>query len=266
VEQYNITIVPINILIGGKNYRDGIDLTADQAYRFFLEDPSAFRTSPASVTSYLNAFKEAGRIAENVLCISISSDISTAFNMSRMAKDQAKTELPNLGIELLDSRNVIATEGLIVLAAARAAAEGKGVKQVIATAEEVKAKATFFIVLDTIEHVFRTGRIPKIASQVGSFLGVRPVLTVSDGLIQFAGAVRNKKRGVERIFTLMREKSGSAKMHVAVMHAYAKEEGEELKERVAEEFDCAELWLTELSPIVGYALGSGTVGCAFYWE
>jgi DegV family protein with EDD domain len=266
LERYKITVVPVNILVGEKIYRDGIDLTADEAYRLFLKDPSVFRTSPAPAASYMDAFKEAGKLAENILCISLSSGISTAYNMSRVAREQAKTELPGLNIEVMDSRNVIGSEGFIALAAARAIAGGKGMKEAIATAEEVKAKATFFIVLETIKHVFRTGRIPKIASHVGSMLGVKPVLTISNGLVQFAGAVRNKKRGIERIFTLMREKVGNARVHAAVMHAYAREEGEAMKERVAGEFDCAELWLAELSPVVGYALGTGTVGCAFYWE
>ncbi len=55
-------------------------------------------------------------------------------------------------------------------------------------------------------------------------------------------------------------------VHVAVMHAYALEEAKKLKERIASEFNCAELWLTEFSPVMGYACGTGTVGFAFYKE
>ena len=266
VEQYKITIVPISILIGEKIYRDGIDLTADEAYQFFLKDPSAFKTSPASVASYMEAFHQASKVADNILCISLSSGISTGYDMSRVAKEQAKTDLPGVKIEVMDSQNVLASEGFIVLAAARAVASGKSLKGAVAAAEEVKSKATFYLVLETLKHVFRTGRIPRVASQVGSMLGVKPIFTVSSGVVQFAGAVRNKLHGIDRILALMYEKVGTARVHVAVMHAYAREEAEALKERVAAEFDCAELWLTELSPVVGYALGTGTVGCAFYGE
>ena len=65
---------------------------------------------------------------------------------------------------------------------------------------------------------------------------------------------------------MMRDKVGQSPVHVAVTHAYALDEAERLKERVASEFNCAELWLTEFSPVMGYACGTGTVGLAFYTE
>jgi fatty acid-binding protein DegV len=65
---------------------------------------------------------------------------------------------------------------------------------------------------------------------------------------------------------MMTEKVGQNPVHVAVMHAYALDEAEKLKERIASEFNCVELWLTEFSPLMGYACGTGTVGIAFYSE
>jgi len=166
---------------------------------------------------------------------------------------------------VLDSRTATPAEGLVTLAGARAAAEGKSLADVISTARDISGRVSVAVLLDTIRNVYRSGRIPKIASQVGSILNIRPIFTVS-GAVRFAGAVRNKKHGIERILQMMRSKVGQNKAHVAIMHAYAREEGERLKERVASEFDCAELWLTEFSPVMGYACGTGTVGLAFYTE
>ena len=97
-------------------------------------------------------------------------------------------------------------------------------------------------------------------------LGVKPILTMSSGLVQFVGAVRNYQRGLDRIIQMMRNKVAQDPVHVAVMHAYALEEAKKLKERIASEFNCTELWLTEFSPVMGYACGTGTVGFAFYKE
>ena len=137
--------------------------------------------------------------------------------------------------------------------------------EVLSTAEEIKNKVNVIVFLDTIRHVYRSGRIPKVASQVGSILNIKPILTVS-GKIHFTGAVRNRKHGIERILQMMMEKAGQRPVHVAVMHAYAPDEAEKLKELVASEFNCAELWITEFSPLMGYACGTGTVGVAFYPE
>ena len=84
--------------------------------------------------------------------------------------------------------------------------------------------------------------------------------------MHFNGAVRNRKHGIERILQMMREKVGQSPAHVAIMHAYAPDEAERLREQVASEFNCTELWLAEFSPVMGYACGTGTVGIAFYTE
>jgi len=97
-------------------------------------------------------------------------------------------------------------------------------------------------------------------------LNIRPVFTVSSGVPRFMGAVRSKERGVDRLLKVMKDKVGSNPVHVAVMHVYTPGEAERLKERVSSEFNCAELWITEFSPVMGYACGTGTLGLAFYKE
>ena len=264
VEQYSIGIVPIMLLVQGKVYRDMVDMTPSQAYELFLKEPESFNTSPASPGHYLEAYHEASKQAKNILCITLSSKLSTGYDMARVAKEHAKDKLPETSIEVMDSQNVTAAEGFIALAAARAAVEGKDLAEVVKVAEEVRDKVTFVLLLDTIRHVYRTGRIPKVACQVGSMLNIKPILTTSSGLVRFKGVVRNREQGINRILQIMRDKVGQSLVHVAVMHAYCPDEAEELKERIAAEFNCAELFITEFTPVMGYATGTGTLGFAFY--
>ena len=266
VAQYGIRIVPLSFYFGDKIYRDGVDVTPSQAYELFLKDPEAFKTSPASPGKFFEAYRELSKQAKDILCITLSSKLSTEYDMACVAREQAKSELPQTSIEVLDSQTVTAAEGFVALAAARAAEEGKSLAEVTKVAEEMRDKTTFLILLDTIRHVYRTGRIPKIAARVGSVLNIKPILTSSSGLVRFAGAVRNKEHGINCILQKLRDKVGQSPVHVAVMHAYALNEAERLKERVSSEFNCAELWLTEFSPLMGYATGTGTLGFAFYKE
>ena len=266
VEKYGITIVPIMLLVQGKVYRDMVDMTPSQAYELFLQDPGSFNTSPASPGHYLEAYREASKQAKNVLCITLSSRLSTGFNMAQVATEQAKDELPETSIEVLDSQNVTAAEGFIALAAARAAVAGNSFKEVIRVAQDIRGRVSFLLVVDTIRYVYRTGRIPKIAAQVGSMLNIRPILSNSAGLVRFVGAVRNMEQGINRILKMMRDKVGQSPIHVAVMHAYVADKAEELKEQISSGFNCAELWVTEFSPVMGYATGTGTLGIAFYQD
>ena len=264
VEQYGIKIVPISICFRDKVYRDWVDITPNEAYELVLQDPEHFTTSPASPGCYLEAYREASNKTKNILCITLSSKLSTGYDMACVAREQAKTELPRVSIEVLDFQMVTAAQGFVALAAARAAAKGKGMAEVVKAAEEIRSRANFLVLLDTIRYVYRTGRIPKVAARVGSMLNIRPILTMSSGLVRFSGAVRSKEHGIDRILKMMRDRVGQSAVHVAVMHAYALEEAERLKERVASEFNCVELWLTEFSPVMGYATGTGTLGFAFY--
>ena len=266
VEQYNITIVPLNFYAGGKLYKDWVDITPSKAYELFLKDPDSFKTSAVSPGDCLKAYREASKQARNILCVTISSKLSAVYDVAQGVKEQAKTELPQTTIEVVDSQTTTAAEGFVALAAARAAAEGKSLTEVVKTAEEMRDRVTFVLLLDTIRHVYRSGRIPKVAAQAGAMLKIKPMLTISSGVVRFMGAVRNKEHGIDRLLRIMRDKVGQKPVHVAVMHAYALDEAEKLKERVSSEFNCAELWLTEFSPIMGYATGTGTLGFAFYAE
>ncbi len=230
-----------------------------------MKDPDSFKSSAASPEDCLQAYRSASKRSSNILCVTVSSALSTVYNVAMEAKELVKTELPDISIEVLDSRTATPAEGFIALAAARAAAEGKELAEVVSAAEQVKDKVNVVVFLDTIRHVYRSGRIPKVASQIGSMLNIKPILTVS-GKVNFSSAVRNRKHGIERVLQMMREKVGQNPVHVAVMHAYAPDEAGKLKERVESDFNCVESWLAEFSPIMGYACGTGTVGVAFYPE
>lgn len=266
IEQYNIGIVPIRLLVQGKVYRDLVDITPTQAYELFLQDPTSFNTSPSAPGHYLEAFREAGTRADSILCVTLSSRLSTGYDMARIAKKEAENELPELSIEILDSQTATAAEGFIALAGARAAEEGKDLNEAIEVAKKVRERVTFIMLLDTIRYVYRTGRIPKVAANIGAALKIKPILTSSSGLVRFKGVARNREQGINRVIETMRSRVGQNPVHVAVMHAFAADEGEKLKKRILTEFNCAELWLAELTPVMGYATGTGTLGIAFYQD
>ena len=269
VEQYGITIAPIPISFQGKIYRDWVDISPSQAYELFLKDPGSFKTAGASPGIFLDAYRQAGKRAKNIVCITLSAKLSGAYDAARKAIEEAKTELPQLSVEVVDSKTVTASEGFVALAAARAAEAGKSLAEVVKAAEEIRDRVIFLALLETIRHVYRTGRIPKIAAVAGSMLNIKPILAVSpktSGAVHFVGAVRSRERGINKMLGIMRDRMGRSPAHVMVMHAFAPDEAEKLKERVASEFNCAELWITEFSPVMGYATGTGTLGLAFYKE
>jgi len=199
-----------------------------------------------------------------VFCVTIAARLSTTHNTAALFAEQVRSENPDITLSVFDSQTAAAAEGLIALAAARAARQGKNLDEVKRIAEEVRAKVQILAYMDTIRYIYRSGRVPRIASVAGSMLNIRPLFTISDGTVHVIGMVRSKKVGIERLIEGLKNKVGNRPVCLAVMHVYAEDDAKKLKERVAAEFNCAELWLSEFSPLMGYAVGTGTLGIAFY--
>ncbi|MBN2098849.1 MAG: DegV family protein [Dehalococcoidia bacterium] len=266
VETFGIEIVAPNIYWDGSVYRDWLDINPGQAYELLQKDPESFSTAAPSPGDLADTYRKISRTAESLVFITLSSRVSTLHNAALAARGLVKDELPETRIEVLDSRTCTGAEGFVVMAAARAASEGKGLAEIIDEAKSVRDRVDLLFVLDTVRHAYRTGRIPRLASRVGSLLDVKPVMGWWDGAARFKGMTRSKDKGIDQIVGLMRSRVHGKRVHVAVHHADAAEEGEKLKERVRKEFDCVELWLTEFSPIMGYSAGRGALGLAFYAE
>jgi len=264
-KKYGIHIVPVNFLFEGKVYRDWVDVTPSQAYEMLQKNPQSFTTSPPSPEEFIKAFHKLGQRKKNILCITISSKLSTLYNMACIAKERVKQEQEGVEIEIIDSETAAGGHGLISTLAAKSVDRGATFKEVVETAHRIKERVKVFGVIETLRYAYRTGRIPKIASQIGSLLPVKPIFSVK-GEVHFVGIARTKEQAIRRILDMMREKVGKGRLYGIISHAAVPEEGERLKERIASQFDCAEIWVSEFSPVMGYATGPGTLCLAFYTE
>ena len=126
VEEYGIELVPIELIFGDKSYRDGIDITPDQFYALLRQAEKLPTTSGSVPGPFLEAYRIASLRASSILCITLPSKLSGMFNSAQLAKEMAKEALPDVVIEVLDCGTAAAAQGLVVLAAARDAASGRG--------------------------------------------------------------------------------------------------------------------------------------------
>ena len=140
VSQYGIRIVPATFSSGGRVYRDWIDVTPTEAYELFLADPDSFSTSAATPMEYIDAYRELGKQGKDILSITISSKLSTMYNVAQIAREQVSSEYPSVSIEVFDSLTTTAAEGFIALVAATAAADNKSLTEVVKAAEVMRDK------------------------------------------------------------------------------------------------------------------------------
>jgi len=189
------------------------------------------------------------------------------FNSAQLAAGMNKEALPDVTIEVLESDTAAAGQGLVALAAAKAAASGKNLTEVIETAKSVMQRVKLLAMLDTLYYLVKGGRVPKAAALANSLLRIKPVFTVNGGDAHTVALPRNTSNAIKHMLKLMRQKVVKGQpLHVAVMHADALDKAIALRNQISSRVNCAELFITEFTPVMGVHTGPGVIGVAFYNE
>jgi len=265
VEKYDIEVVPVDFIFRDKVYRDGIDMTPTEFYTRLRQVKKLPTTSGSLPNPFLEAYRKASRKAASILCITIPARLSGMFNSANIAAEMAKEALPDVEIEILDCGTAAAAQGLIVLAAARAATQGKNLTEVIETARRVMQRVNLFATLDTLYYLVKGGRVPKAAALATSLLKIKPIFTINSGDAHPVTNARTIQGAIKRILKIMGQKVVEGQpLHVAVMHADAPDKAVALRNRISSQFDCDELFITEFTPVMGVHTGPGLIGVAFY--
>jgi len=263
ITRYGIEVVPLKVLFGPEAYTEGVDISNEEFYRKLAKASTLPTTSQPSIGDFVQVYDKAAREAAPILSIHISSKLSATVNSALNAKD----ELPQAQIEVVDSLSGCMGLGMIVLAAARAAEEGQALSQIRASIERLIKGMHLFFLVDTLEYLHKGGRIGGAATLLGTALRIKPILCVKDGQIEALARVRTKRKAVARMLELVEERvQRGAAVHVAVFHAQAADEALALQEEIRARFDCAEMHLSDLGPVIGTHVGPRAVGLAFYTD
>lgn len=268
IKKYDIHVVPLIINYLDKSYRDGVDMSATEVYQIMRRKQSLPTTSTPPPIDYLNLFREIGRNNRNILCITLTSLQSKAYETAVIAGDMLREEMKEINIEIFDSRAVSGALGFIVLAAARRAAEGKDFNEVLQAAKDMQSRINFLAIVDTLYFLARTGRVARAAAWATSLLDIKPVLEHKPEIGETTPFARPRSRhkAIETVLKTMRQRIGNKKLHIIVHHADELEACQELKNRIQSEFDCAEIYMTEFTPIMGVHAGTGVLAVSFYTE
>ncbi len=265
VRKYHIHVVPILLIWDGQTYRDGADITPGEVYRRLRGAKSLPTTSAPSVGDFLRAYTRLGREVgvEGIVSIHVSSELSAVHQAAWVASEAAEGVVP---VRVVDTGTAAMGQGFAVLAAARAAASGASLEEVAREAESVSRRAKVFAMLDTLEYLRRSGRVRRAVSVATSALSIKPILCIDGRGVDVLARPRTQRKALGVMLEEMERCVGSRPVHVAVMHADAPAEAEQLRQQVAVRFDCLELFVTEFTPVMGSVAGPGLVGLAFYSE
>jgi DegV family protein with EDD domain len=255
-----ITVVPLHVVMGGRQHREGVDVTIESLSEA-LQSFTPLSTSRPSPQEFLDAYEDAAASgASAVVSVHISSEMSGTCQSARLAAEQAP-----IPVEVVDSRSLGMAMGFGVLSAAQAAADGRSAPEVaeIARVRAVGAKVAFYV--DTLEYLRRGGRIGSASALLGSAFAIKPILTLLDGAIRPLERVRTASRALARLAELTTSAAtemtaDGGQVDIAVQHLDSSARAESLAATLRERVPQAGMVVVaELGAVVGAHVGPGTL-------
>ncbi len=263
--KYQFEIVPLNVQMEGKIFKDGVDLSAAQAYQYLDKNPEDWATSAPSPGDFLAAFKKSvNQGVKSIICLTLSQKLSATWNSARLAKESAKKELPDVKIKVIDTETAAGAENLLCQLAAEQIKNGKKFEETVQLLEKAKKRARLFIILETIRYIYRSGRVPEVASKLGALLPLKPILHISEGAVHFSGATTSKEKSSNKVLEILKETWDADRPAICVMHAECLAEAEKLNQKIQKLLPQSRTFVTEFSPIMGYAVGRNSLIIAFF--
>jgi len=256
--QHHVRIMPLYLVIDGKTYRDGIDITSAEFYERLPKCTNLPTTSQPSVGDFVAVYRElidAG--ATDIVSIHISSGISGTVNSALTALQ----EIEGARIEVIDTQCASAAEVAVIQAAVNAIDRGLDMDGVVAAARNAVALQRTVFTVDTLEYLYKGGRIGGAAALFGSLLQFKPLLYFVDGKITALERVRTAAKALPRMVEVIGEWLGKTEpLRVIVMQAACMERAEELSALIRRELNVADLETVALAPVIGAHVGNGTLG------
>jgi DegV family protein with EDD domain len=263
VEAYSIHVIPQILIMGSRTWQDGVDIDPPTFYELLRTSSDFPSSSQPSVTSFQETFTKLSKEVDGIVAVLVANELSGTVNSALTAA----SNLPDLPIEIVDSRAVSMMLGFTVLAAAQAAASGGDLHTVADAARALIGKAHVYFVVDTLEYLHRGGRIGGAAKLFGSALNLKPLLEIRDGAVCPVAKIRSRRKALDRVYQLLEGQiPAGGRLHMAVLHVAAPQEAAEFRDQLIERFHPVEMIETECGPVVGTHAGPGTVGVAFYVE
>lgn len=264
-EPLGITLVPLRVSVNGHDYRDMLDISPAEVYRLLRSHVQPTTASP-SLGDYLAAFQSA---PGPILCLTVGSSISSMDQAARLAAEQADDRQ----VEVVETGTAAGGLRIVTLAAARLAAAGEPLARLAARVREICERIEMLGMLETVEFLARSGRVPDVAHWGSSVLRVRPVIRFRGGKGSLVTLVRSPLKGVAEMEKIVlegarRQGAGPAGEGLVcdIFQADAVALADELHRRLREEVPAAELSLSEMTSAMAIHVGPGVVGVASYVE
>lgn len=260
IKEYDITVLPLTIRFGEEEFKDGIDLSAEEFFIRLQEAKELPGTSQIPPNIFLDEMKKAIKNDYEIIIINGSSGVSGTYQSALMARN----ELENENITVIDTLALSYSCGMIVVEAAKMAKAGRTKQEILDRIEEMKNKIDHIFSVETIDYLKKGGRLSATKATIGKILNVKPILIINNGKVELFDKVRGSKKIIPKMVEIAKQrgiKRGSE--YICIAHGANMDGLERLKEVVMDTFEPKKLIVTEIGCTIGTYTGPGLLAILF---
>lgn len=245
--------VPLMVSIGGKYYRDGVELKPDNFYELLINTGDFPKTSQPSPQDFAEIFEDVKAKGDEIICILLSSALSGTCQSAHLAKDMVDYE----GIHIIDSLAATVMIKFMGNYAEKLIAEGLSATDIVAKIESMKGKVKVVAALDTLEYLCKGGRLSRASATIGELANLKPIITVtSEGKVAVIGKCLGKNKALNFILKYLEENQRNSDFPLYTLYSYGTENTEKLEARLIKDgysFDDR----VQLGSTIGAHIGPG---------
>jgi DegV family protein with EDD domain len=262
IQKYNITIIPLTVMIDGTVYTERETITNDQFPEMMKNAKSLPKTSQPPIGKFVDAFDKLGEDGSEVLCVTMMASISGTVHAAEQAAELSKTK-----VTVYDSQTTDQGMAFQIVEAAQVLENGGTVEDAVAKMKDVLAKSKLYLAIDNLKNLVAGGRISKFAGALSSLLNIKVMLQVYDGEIHVIMKGRGTKAIHKEWDQILAEMAKGPKVKaIGISHVQADKEVNRLKEGLAKIYPDVKIIVRETVPIIATHTGLGACCLLYYTE
>jgi DegV family protein with EDD domain len=266
IRAHGIKVVPLVLVRGDENLRDGVDITAEEFHQVLQDNGELPTTSQPPPGAFLEAYQRASEEAEAVVGVTVGSNLSGTFG----AAEAAAFHFDGGTVHLVDSLGASLLQGLLVLKAAELAEMAKSPGEIVEELNRVRAQSGVLLTVDSFQRLLASGRVGKGKAWFASVFGIKPVLSVpTDGRpVEPVGRALGRKRVLGAVMGALRERLPSEveQVRFGVVHVGCEEVVERVSRALREEYGDVEIISAPATPVLATHTGIGAWAIAYLVE
>ena len=264
IDDHQIHVIPFNLSFGDSIYLDKISITPQQFYTLLKTSKEHPQSSLPPLKTAQSIFSFLASHYESIIAIMISEKLSGTFRMTQDAASVVKDKR----IDIINSRHLSVSQGLIVLRVAEAIREGKSHDEIVRLVEDWISKTDVFVDIKTLKYMVRGGRVSPLKGMVARLLNIKPLIHIDkEGKAAALGKSFTRRGNVKKIIKRITDMAAEGDIwNYGIVHAQNPERAEMYARLLETAIQKKPAYIVDVSPVIGVHNGIGVVGIGIMYE